>query len=47
MNLFKKKDAGISNRISGIKKYAKVGDQVALTFGSNGCLIINISRSFK
>lgn len=32
--------------ISGIKKYAKVGDQVALTFGSNGCLIINISRSF-
>ncbi len=32
--------------ISGIKKYAKVGDKVALTFGSNGCLIINISRSF-
>jgi len=32
--------------ISGIKKYAAVGDKVALTFGSNGCLIINISRAF-
>ena len=32
--------------ISGLKKYAKVGDKVALTFGSNGCLIINISRTF-
>tara|TARA_B100000902_G_C27100725_1_gene808675 strand:- start:390 stop:890 length:501 start_codon:yes stop_codon:yes gene_type:complete len=32
--------------ISGLKKYAQVGDKVALTFGSNGCLIINISRAF-
>ena len=31
--------------ISGLRKYAKVGDKVALTFGSNGCLIINISRA--